>query len=185
PHSVRIMANIFLACVPHSRSSIMSFRTWRLPGLRTCFALLLACSLCGCNKADKSDEKAGVAKAKKKSGSGGAMGCVSGKITVQGKPVVIGKVGFFYPAKDNMVVMFDIQSDGTYATGELPPGKAIVTVQSVLPKLQPNASADMKKYIEAMRAKYVKIPADYSDPNKKKIVYEVKPGQQEFDITIP
>jgi hypothetical protein len=163
----------------------MSFRTWRLPGLRTCLVVVLACCLCGCNKADNGDGKAGVKNSKKQSGSGGSKGIVSGKVTVHDKPVVIGMVKFTYPDKDNKSFIFDIQSDGTFATGELPMGKAIVTVESILPKLQPNASATQKKYIEAMRAKYVKIPVDYSDPDKKKIVHKVKSGQQEFDITIP
>ena len=90
-----------------------------------------------------------------------------------------------------------IEEEGSYTIQKVPPGSVKITVEtdSIRPSvMQGDASGGapefMKKYIqekepqvvEQRTKRYVKIPQQYSDPDKSNLTYMVKSGKQEHDI---
>jgi hypothetical protein len=61
-------------------------------------------------------------------GCGGGKGTLKGKVTFQGKPVVVGTVTVF--ASDGSVCLGPIQSDGSYEVKNVAQGTAKVAVSS-------------------------------------------------------
>ena len=137
----------------------------------------------------------------KGSGASAGKGKVSGKVKVGDKTVKFGQV-IFNPVSDpNSIFAGQIEKDGTYRILTIPTGKYYVTVASAKPR-EPNPGFDpsvrptekrdkMSKEIEAMKKEikwkkenYVPIPEDYSDPRKKNLVFEIKQGDNIFDIHI-
>ncbi len=127
----------------------------------------------------------------------GSKGVVSGKVLYQGKPVRGGSVSFILEGGGTM--FSPIEEDGSYTIPNVPPGTVKITVEteSFRPTvMQRDASGGapefMKKYIQEkepqlleQRAKrYVKIPPQYSDPDKSNLTYVVKSGKQEHDIDL-
>src|SRR5688572_6461689 len=68
-------------------------------------------------------------------GGGPAVGHVSGVVTLQGKPLQSGTIGFI--AADGRPYQADLQTDGTYRVDNVPVGEAIIVVN---PKVQEDAS---------------------------------------------
>jgi hypothetical protein len=127
----------------------------------------------------------------------GGKGVVSGKVLYQGKPVRGGSVSFLL--EQGGVMSSPIEDDGSYTIPSVPPGNVKITVEteSFRPSIMQRdasggAPAFMKKYIQEkdpqlaeQRAKrYVRIPPQYSDPDKSNLTYEVKSGKQEHDIDL-
>jgi len=140
------------------------------------------------------------------SGCSGKKGKVSGKVKVGDKPVKFGTVAFLNASDSSKTPgAGTITKEGTY-TIETPlePGKYIITVSCPKPVEGPKGSGfnpaskgdkgmkdkvgkqekEMEKDKEWQAANYVEIPADYSNPDKKKIVKEVASGDNTIDITI-
>jgi len=155
-------------------------------------------------KDSKNDSGASTDKgkdSKNDSGASAVKGKVSGKVKVGDKTVKFGQV-IFNPVSDpNSIFAGQIEKDGTYRILTTPTGKYYVTVASAKPR-EPNPGFDpsvrptekrdkMSKEIEAMKKEikwkkenYVPIPEDYSDPRKKNLVFEIKQGDNIFDIHI-
>lgn len=128
-------------------------------------------------------------------GCGGGKGVVSGKVHYQGKPVRGGNVSFVPEAGG--VMSSPIEEDGSYTIRNVPPGTVKITVETdsfrplAVPQVPGGASAKlMKKMMEPQSAdpqrakRYVRIPAQYSDPTKSNLTYVVKSGKQEHDIDL-
>jgi hypothetical protein len=130
-------------------------------------------------------------------GGCGGKGVVKGKVLYQGKPVRGGSVSFVLERGGTM--FSPIEEDGSYTIPGVPPGTAKITVEtdSVRPSvMQRDASGGppefMKKYIqekepqalEQRSKRYVRIPPQYSDPDKSNLSYVVNSGQQEHDIDL-
>lgn len=128
-------------------------------------------------------------------GCSSGKGVVSGKVLYQAKPVRGGTVAFV-PAGGG-VMSSPIEEDGSYTIRDVPPGKAKITVEtdSFRPIAVPGGPRGgspefMKKMMEPQTAdpqrakRYVRIPAQYSDPDKSKLTCVVKSGKQEHDIEL-
>jgi allophanate hydrolase subunit 1 len=126
----------------------------------------------------------------------GGKGVVSGKVLYQNKPVRGGNVSFLL--ESGGVMSSAIEEDGSYTIANVPPGNVKITVEtdSFRPSVQQRdaggAPAFMKKYIrekdpqaaEERAKRYVKIPPQYSDPDKSNLTYAVKSGKQDHDIDL-
>lgn len=131
-------------------------------------------------------------------GCGGGKGTVSGKVSYQGKPVRGGNVAFIPEA--GSPVNSPIEADGTYTIRKIPPGNVKITVEtdSFRPPLEKAVARGgdakfLKQNLEKMnpqmadpeRAKrYVRIPPQYRDPRQTNLSYEVKSGEQEYNIDL-
>jgi hypothetical protein len=152
----------------------MSLRASRLErGLTVCLALLLA----GC----------------------GSKGTISGMVTYQGKPIPSGNVTFF-PANGAPVVA--TISDGKYTAEKVAAGPARVAVVSIsgdpggssaagrMMDAKPPPDAPMpeeaRKVFEGKGRikKGIRIPANYSDPDKSGLTCTVTGGSQTHDIDL-
>jgi truncated hemoglobin YjbI len=103
-------------------------------------------------------------------------GSVKGKATFKGEPLPGGVVTF--EAEGGGAVTAKIAEDGTYKADGLKPGKYAVTVDTELLKPDPAKPADPKA------PKYVAIPEKYRDAKKSGLSYEVKKGEQTYDIEL-
>lgn len=131
---------------------------------------------------------------------------VSGKVTYQGKTVPGGLVVFH--GANNWTGNSPIEQDGSYTIVKPPPGPVKITVDTSsmrpvqLPrnvpgmenmpgakgKMPPNMPEEAKKnplYNPELNAgRYLAIPANYADPEKSGLSYEVKSGPQTHDIKL-
>jgi hypothetical protein len=125
----------------------------------------------------------------------GIVGCagkgdVSGKVTVNGKPVVAGSVTFV--ASDQLAYQSEIMADGSYRVSKVPVGPAKIGVAS--PKPGQPLSAREKAILgdrvqEPTKATvdpktWFPIPAEYEDFHKSGITLTVKSGNNEFNIEL-
>jgi hypothetical protein len=139
---------------------------------------------------------------KKDSGASAGKAKVRGKVKVGDKTVKFGVVTFINAIESSKFGAGAIEKDGSYTiTNPLEPGKYVVTVVSPKPRradpgFDPRVRSKEKRNKKSQKVKamekefkwkkenYVAIPEDYSDPTKKKIVLEVKPGDNIVDIHI-
>ncbi len=123
------------------------------------------------------------------SGCGGqAKGTVSGKVTLQGKPLTSGFVTFLVDKGPPLHA--DIQSDGSYRMENVPVGPVKIGVQ---PKASqeamravgmPRNPKDSEKVKAAVAEREAQIPSKYADPNQAGLTYTVMPGPQQHDIDL-
>jgi hypothetical protein len=135
---------------------------WEFVG-RLGFGLLVVCVLPGC---------------------GGAPASVSGKLTLDGKPLAGSNQArvtiMFYPEAGGAPAGAVADEQGRYqlATGAqvgLAPGKYIVIVAAT--ESTPTARADIPN-------KRIVTPIEYMDPKKTKLRAEVQPGSNTFDFDL-
>jgi hypothetical protein len=135
----------------------------------------------------------------------GGKGVVSGKVLYKGQPVRGGNVSFI--PEGGGVMSSPIEEDGNYTIQNVPVGRVTITLETDSirpflqrggpgsappPELQKNMNSDPAKQdmakTEAQMAdrakRYVRIPPQYSDPNKSNLTYVVKSGKQEYDIEL-
>jgi len=131
----------------------------------------------------------------------GLVGCggskkasVSGKITYKGEPLGNGTVVFI--GEKSAGGSSPIGADGSYKMRDVPVGPMKITVETVpsrpapktpnMPKA-PNMPEmpPMPGQENAAPGKYVKIPDRFKDPAKSGLTYDVTPGDQKHDITLP
>jgi hypothetical protein len=132
-------------------------------------------------------------------GCGGAeAGQVSGKVTLNGRPLEAGKVTFYDPDRPGRNVIGDIKQDGTYRVFACPTGNVKVTVQPLPPPARAKTAAAPAKevYAPGSRGRVAPpagkqpsslIPAvnpKYSDPATTDLVCRVHSGPQTFDIDL-
>jgi hypothetical protein len=129
-------------------------------------------------------------------GCGKPVGDVTGKVTVKGQPLEYGTVTFL--ASDGTGYQGEIQPNGTYSIKGVPVGTAKIAVLAIDPKWL----ADMKDKIQKARdqkdvkpganpfAKGAhereahKTPQKAEDAESSGITYDVKGGQNKYDIDL-
>lgn len=107
---------------------------------------------------------------------GASKATVAGAVTYKGKPLPTGTIAFI--GKDNKVVSAAIESNGRYSVARVPVGPAKISV-STPPAPPKGAAAAGMPVLET-----VSIPAQYNDPEKSGLTYDVKPGAQEHSIDL-
>jgi hypothetical protein len=131
-------------------------------------------------------------------GCGAGSGTVTGKVSYEGKPIPAGRVTFL--DGKGQTYSSPIGDDGGYSIPKVPAGEVKIAVDTGAPP--PNIPAPaavkgktgappgvppeaLKAYdFEAQRAKYVKIPNKYKDPEKSGLTYTVTGGSQTHDIVL-
>jgi len=116
---------------------------------------------------------------------GGAKNSVTGKVTLDGKPVS-GIVAFVYP--DKQEVTSPIGPDGGYSIPEPKPGTVKVVVRSMQPlgggglKAPPKGGPPMAEMPGTGGG--TPPPKKYEAANTTPLTYEVAPGRQTYDIPL-
>lgn len=118
------------------------------------------------------------------SGCGSRSGKVSGKVIYQGKPLPGGYVNFMSEDAKSLVKTSKIQSDGGYSVSGLPVGSAKITVQGLTARRLAEVPRQGAKVGKARQQKEVLVPPKYSNTEKSRLKYEVKPGSQSHDIEL-
>ncbi len=137
-------------------------------------------------------------------GCGGGTGTVTGKVTFDGKPLTSGNV-VFTNANGKGSQSVSIQADGSYKVERMPTGPAKVAVVTSPPpgsetgsrmpapklptpppdKLPPGVDPNsIYGGQQPGRAKFVKIPENYGDPEKSGLTHTVTSGAQEWNIEL-
>jgi hypothetical protein len=129
------------------------------------------------------------------------LGCGKGKGTVKGtikkgdQPISIGRIVFLVGNENQSGSI----KDGTYEVVGVPVGEAKVVIDSRKPskptemdrgmlekvpkELRQQKEDQMKNYEEGLK-KWVKVPAKYADQNKTPLNFDVKRGDNEFNVKI-
>lgn len=128
-------------------------------------------------------------------GCGASTGTITGKVTFKNTPLKGGTVSFVSADKQTSK-SGPIQEDGSYTVEKVPPGEAIICVEttSVGPPPgvpgyaapagmeNPNATTSTDRAQQAKR--YVFIPPRYAEPEQSGLKYTVKSGTQEKNINL-
>jgi hypothetical protein len=139
------------------------FRQYRL-GLSVCLAAL-ALAAAGC---------------------GPSQATVSGKVTMQGKPVTAGTVLFV--GGDNQIGTGKLDGEGRYVAPSVPMGSVKVAVQTLRPEQVTGAEANRPKDAPPLPSRLtnlVPVPQKYADPETSGLTCDVKQRQQEYNIDLP
>jgi hypothetical protein len=125
-------------------------------------------------------------------GCGGGKGNISGKVTHKGAPLKGGRVGFMASNKQNFIA--EINEDGSYAVSNVPTGPAKVSVQTSYLRMTARTSRSYKVPADAppglgggggvAKDRYVPVPPSVEDPDTSGITFDVKKGDQTFDIDV-
>jgi len=112
---------------------------------------------------------------------------VTGKVTLKGGKAVAGIVVFVYP--DGTETSAPTGDEGTYTIPKPTPGTVKVLVKAMpgaSPGLRPPKDADPTKDagVSVSGPSGVPPPAKYGLPASSNLTYEVKPGQQTFNIDL-
>jgi hypothetical protein len=99
-------------------------------------------------------------------GCGSSQATVSGKVTLQGKPVTSGMVVFV--GANNQIATGKLDGEGHYEAPRVPMGNLKVAVQT---------------YSRGDQAKAA-VPQKYADPESSGLTCEVNQPQQEYNIDI-
>lgn len=115
-----------------------------------------------------------------------AVGTVTGKVKVKGKPLTGGQISFI--PKTGGAFTENIQSDGTYTFTGIPTGEVMIVVIPPPPPVQ--ADSKMKSKLETrtdapQTTSEVKIPVEYTDPSKSPLRHTVEVGSHTKDVEIP
>lgn len=121
----------------------------------------------------------------------GGPGNVSGKVTFNNKPVVVGTVVIL--ASDSLPYTGNIGDSGEFLIPRVPPGPAQIAVVSRSPAtVRPRpprpgiveSDPAIKKAIKSSPDKWFPIPERYAQPGTSNISLVVKAGLNEFDIVL-
>jgi hypothetical protein len=123
---------------------------------------------------------------------GGGKAEVTGRVTHQGKAVVVGTVVFQGP--DGLAMPGPISADGSYRVTGVAAGKALIGVVSRDPgptvaakgrvNTKPGRDPD-EAPPAADRRKWFPLPEKYEDPTKSGLSTTLKAGSNEHDIDLP
>jgi len=134
-------------------------------------------------------------------GCGGGKGTVSGQVKLDGKPLKGGRVTFVSsPTQPGGIGSTEINADGSYTVSSLPAGKYKISVDTAymnpagkgnLPTKYNAPGGQKSPYApssgpspEELAKRFVMIPDHYADPDRSKLEYEVKSGNQTKDIEL-
>jgi hypothetical protein len=123
-------------------------------------------------------------------GCGKGTSTVSGKVTLEGKPLVTGSVSF--TGADNVTKNAAIQKDGTFSLEGVPYGKVLVAVQSIDPvkrifkkKTPDGVGAPKAKDLSPDDSDgWFPIPEIYGDLNKSGLSLNVEKPLTTYDIEL-
>jgi len=112
----------------------------------------------------------------------GGTGTVSGTVSYKpkNKNLVAGTV--MVMTQDGAAFYGNINPDGTYRIEGVPTGPVKVTVSSPDPKANPNASAPPPD--PSLLKDWFPIPAKYGDANASGLTFDVKKGDNTFNIAL-
>jgi hypothetical protein len=121
----------------------------------------------------------------------GGRGAVSGKVTVNGKPLAAGTV-IFHPAKGEPTLAW-IGEDGTYRAENVPTGRARVSVGAFT--RQPDGFRLTQNLPQANDGPVTSLPpgrwemaemvsAQYGDPDASGLSCDVRSGESNYDIPL-
>lgn len=123
---------------------------------------------------------------------GAANATVSGRVTMQGRPVIWGAVILVGP--DGRSVAGRLQPDGAYTVSDAPMGEVAVAVISPDPlidhyKTQIRSSRVAVPVAEwpappVDRQQWFLLPKHYEDPRTSDLKLTVNRGRNEFDVTL-
>ncbi len=119
-------------------------------------------------------------------GKGASGQIVNGAYTVKGVPIGQAKVSVTtnYIKRDAESTIKGIQNDPSARMRTPPPGAKLTPEQrQMFQKQSQEAMAAMKKAQEALKT-YRPISARFMDPEKSGLTYEVKKGDNTFDVTV-
>jgi hypothetical protein len=132
--------------------------------------------------------------------TGSKVGTVSGKVAYKNEPVTGGKMKL-YPQGGGPEYPINLNPDGTFNVGDVPPGTYAVAIDTDSLKNQADPTAVYKQPVPkgadpskvnkvevdtTNLPKYVKIPPKYKDPKTSGLTWEIKKGKnspKEFDLT--
>lgn len=119
-------------------------------------------------------------------GCGKPVGKVSGKVTLQEKPLPGGYVTFLCEGPNAQTLSSPIQPDGGYSISNVPVGKVKITVQGVPRPVVPRNPADPKAAAPTVDVKReeVRVPPRYSTAEQSGLELDVHSGSQPFDIKL-
>jgi len=109
---------------------------------------------------------------------------VSGKVTVDGKPVTVGTVLFVGP--NNQIATGTLNAEGRYVASRVPMGTVKVAVQTLQPN-QVKAAANRPKDAPPLPNRLtnlIPVPQKYTDPETSGLTCDVKEKQQEYNIDL-
>jgi hypothetical protein len=128
-------------------------------------------------------------------GCGGGQGTIAGKVTYQGKPLKGGNVAIISKSGGG-AHNSAIEEDGSYSVSKVPPGPAMITVEtaSLRPAPKGNAPGPYAKMPKDMAPpgpnsqadpkRYVPIPDQYANPDSSGLTLDVKGGSQTHNIDL-
>ena len=112
----------------------------------------------------------------------GPKGTVSGKVTVNGKPITFGAIAFY---KEGAAFNGPIR-EGSYSVTGVPAGDVKVTINSLPTPAEggPSTGVPGEEKVSFPKGPFVAVPARFADPAKTPLTYSVVEGDQEktFDI---
>src|SRR4051812_20209294 len=119
-------------------------------------------------------------------GCGAPTGDISGKVTLNGKPLPGGFVAFLSSGDNPAAVSGVIQPDGTYSVSRVPVGAVAITIQGVRGPAQgagpmlPGAKSAPPP--EVGKGDPVFVPYKYGNAETSGLTYTVEKGTQTHDI---
>ena len=114
---------------------------------------------------------------------------VSGRVTLDGKPLPAGRVTFLCDGRGRPALAGKITAEGTYGIANLPPGLAAVSVETFKPQPKPASGVDPTTGVDASldwedTGPYVPIPQRYANPKTSGLEHMLAPGPQTFNIDL-
>jgi len=124
-------------------------------------------------------------------GCGSKTAAVHGRVTYQGKPVVLGTLTFV--REDGWTSKpIALDDDGGFSVKSLPVGTVTAMVSTPPPLFFSSEVTEATKSTDpeaiardAYAKKHVSIPAHYADPKTSGLTYELQPGDNTIDIALP
>jgi hypothetical protein len=104
---------------------------------------------------------------------------ITGKVTLKGRPLPSGIVRFFYGTDRQS--MATVETDGTFAVTDVPPGPVTVTVE---PDPQASKHRSMGGGANEPAPKPVAIPRKYADPKTSGLEYTISSGTNKLEVKL-
>lgn len=119
-------------------------------------------------------------------------GRIHGIVKFQGKP--LSKASLIFLAKDNRTYLADIKPDGSYEVDGVALGPVKVSIQQFQPRPVPKSEKaapkeeiekkDSGRRDEEPKAVGPTLPAQYADPDKSGLTFELKQADQEWSVDL-
>jgi hypothetical protein len=114
-------------------------------------------------------------------GCGAGTGDLSGRVTFEGKPVLIGGLVFYNPG--HRALSAGLGEDGTYTINNVPCGEVQIAVMSPRPVTRHGKRGEPP--VEDPRLhQWFELPKRYENTETSGITFTVKPGANSFNIEL-